>query len=64
VADPVEGLEDVQALLEETDKMQGLGDAVSRVTHALGIHECGKCEERRRRLNAAVPFRRKKKKKA
>lgn len=62
MGDPIKDLDDVQALLEETDKMQGLGDAVSRVTHALGFHECNKCEERRRKLNAAVPFRRRKKK--
>ena len=60
MADPIKDLADAQALVEETDKMQGLGDAVSRVTHALGFHECGKCEERRRKLNALVPFRRKK----
>jgi len=34
----------------------GLGDAVKAVTSAVGISTCGKCEERRRRLNKALAF--------
>jgi hypothetical protein len=52
-------LEDANALVEEADHMQGLGDAVAKVTHALGFHECSECEKRRRRLNEMVPFARK-----
>ena len=61
MSDPIKALEDAKSLVEEADKMQGLGDAVSRVTKALGIHECSECEKRRRLLNKAVPFRRRKK---
>lgn len=28
-----------------------LGDAVSAITHAVGIEECGGCSKRRRRMN-------------
>ena len=31
--------------------VRGLGDAVSAVTHALGIRECGGCAARRELLN-------------
>jgi hypothetical protein len=59
VSDPIRALEDANALVEEADHMQGLGDAVAKVTHALGFHECSECEKRRRRLNEMVPFARK-----
>jgi hypothetical protein len=49
--------EDVRGLLEEADKMEGLGDAVARVTKSLGIPECSKCKKRRKWLNERVPFR-------
>jgi len=34
----------------------GLGDAVAKVTQAVGIKPCSPCEERRRKLNEAVQF--------
>jgi len=40
------------------DKMEGLGDAVAKVTKALGVKECGGCKKRREALNKAVPFQR------
>ena len=34
----------------------GAGDVVKRVTEALGIRTGSKCEERRRRMNRALSF--------
>jgi len=34
----------------------GLGDAVKRVTYAMGIKPCGGCEERAAALNRRVRF--------
>jgi pantoate kinase len=42
--------------INELRRMAGLGDVVSKVTHALGIRECGGCKQRRDVLNRAVPF--------
>jgi hypothetical protein len=53
-------VDDVRALIEETDEMKGLGDAVSRVTKRLGIRECDKCKKRRKWLNERVPFNKRK----
>jgi hypothetical protein len=50
--------EDIRNLLEETEKMRGLGDAVARAAKKLGVHECDKCRKRRDLLNKVVPFRR------
>jgi len=61
MSDPVKDLEDANALVEEADKMRGLGDAVSKVTKAFGFHECTPCAERRRKLNKRFPFTRKSK---
>jgi hypothetical protein len=49
---------DVRGIMEEADEMEGLGDAVSRVTKRLGIPECSKCKKRRKWLNERVPFKR------
>ena len=38
----------------------GAGDVVKKVTEALGIRPCSKCEQRRRRLNRALAFGRRK----
>ena len=37
-------------------KMRGLGDAVARVTDAIGIPKCGGCAKRQELLNKIVPF--------
>jgi hypothetical protein len=34
----------------------GAGDVVQKVTEALGIRTCSKCEQRRRRMNRAIAF--------
>ena len=34
----------------------GAGDVVKKVTEALGIRTCSKCEERRRWMNRALSF--------
>jgi hypothetical protein len=34
----------------------GAGDVVKKVTEALGIRTCSKCEQRRRRMNRAIAF--------
>ena len=56
--DPKKLHSDVSALLEETEKMRGLGDVVAKATKRLGIKPCTPCEERRRLLNRLVPFKR------
>jgi len=38
----------------------GAGDLVKKVTDALGIRPCSKCEQRRRRMNRAFAFGRRK----
>jgi hypothetical protein len=38
------------------ERMRGLGDAVARVTKAVGIKPCGGCQKRRELLNKAFPF--------
>jgi hypothetical protein len=39
-----------------TDEQVGLGDAVKRVTYAMGIRPCGGCEQRAAALNRWVVF--------
>jgi hypothetical protein len=36
--------------------MEGLGDAIRRVTDWAGIKPCAACDERRDKLNRIVPF--------
>ena len=36
---------------------RGLGDTVAKITKAVGVKPCGKCEKRRGWLNRAVPYR-------
>lgn len=38
------------------ERMRGLGDAVARMTKAVGIKPCGGCQKRREALNRAFPF--------
>lgn len=38
------------------EPMRGLGDAVARMTKAVGIKPCGGCQKRRELLNKAFPF--------
>ena len=52
---------DVLGIMEEADQLRGAGDVVARVTKKLGIKECAPCAERRRKLNEAIPFKRRKK---
>jgi hypothetical protein len=35
---------------------RGLGDTVAKLTKAVGIKPCGKCEARRRKLNRWRPY--------
>ena len=39
-----------------TDEDVGLGDAVKRMTYAVGIRPCGGCEQRAARLNRWLAF--------
>jgi hypothetical protein len=39
-----------------TDEDIGLGDAIKRVTYALGIRHCGGCERRAAALNRRFVF--------
>lgn len=41
---------------EQTLPSAGLGDTIKSITNALGIPTCGKCEERRKRLNKVFPW--------
>lgn len=59
---PPSDTDDVRQLVEETDEMEGLGDAVAKVTKRLGIKECRGCRRRRKWLNRKVPFSRNRKK--
>jgi len=40
-------------------RMRGLGDAVAKVTSAVGIKPCSGCKRRRDKLNKLVPFHKK-----
>jgi len=40
----------------KTAPMRGLGDAVARMTSAIGVKPCGGCGKRREALNKLVPF--------
>jgi hypothetical protein len=40
-----------------SEPMRGLGDAVARVTTALGVKPCMSCKQRQEMLNRMVPFR-------
>jgi len=37
-------------------RSRGLGDTISKITHALHISECGGCAKRRELLNKLVPY--------
>jgi|TARA_Y100000310_G_C20323051_1_gene641688 hypothetical protein len=37
-------------------KSRGIGDTVKKVTNAVGIPTCNKCEERRKKLNRMFPY--------
>lgn len=37
-------------------KIEGLGDIIKRLTNAVKIPTCSKCEKRRQRLNAMFPL--------
>jgi hypothetical protein len=57
---PTPKTDDLRQLVEEADEMEGLGDAVARVTKKVGIKECDGCKKRRKWLNEKVPFKRRK----
>ena len=40
----------------DCNKSRGLGDTISKITHALHIPECGGCRQRRDLLNKLVPY--------
>jgi hypothetical protein len=37
-------------------KSRGFGDTISKLTHALGIPECGGCAKRRGQINKIFPY--------
>ena len=37
-------------------KIEGLGDIVKRLTNAVGVKTCSKCEERRKKMNKMFPI--------
>lgn len=37
-------------------KSKGMGDTISRITHALGITKCGGCGQRQEILNQMFPY--------
>jgi hypothetical protein len=39
----------------EKGKLEGLGDIIKRLTNAVGIKTCSKCEKRRKRMNEMFP---------
>ena len=40
----------------EQPKIEGLGDIIKRLTNAVKIPTCSKCEERRKKLNSMFPM--------
>ena len=40
----------------EQPKIEGLGDIIKRLTNAVNIPTCSKCEERRKKLNSMFPL--------
>lgn len=54
--DVIDGKPVIGELLKTIDPMAGLGDAVARVTKAMGFTPCSGCERRRQALNRIVPF--------
>jgi len=42
-----------------SNKVEGLGDMIQRLTKAVKIPTCSKCEERRKKLNNMFPFKKK-----
>lgn len=52
----IEGKPVATEVIKVIEPMAGLGDAVARVTKAMGFTPCGGCERRRRALNDLVPF--------
>jgi len=40
----------------ESGKMRGVGDVVAKMTKAVGIRPCGRCAQRREKLNSIFPF--------
>lgn len=54
--DVIDGKPVIGELLKTIDPMAGLGDAVARVTKAMGFSPCSGCERRRQALNRIMPF--------
>lgn len=40
----------------QCEKMRGLGDAIAKLTSAVGIQPCGACKKRQELFNKIVPF--------
>ncbi len=40
----------------EAGELRGVGDVVAQLTKAVGIRPCGKCTQRRNKLNSIFPF--------
>ena len=40
----------------EAGELRGVGDVVAKLTKAVGIRPCGKCAQRRQKLNSIFPF--------
>ena len=40
----------------DKQKIEGLGDIIKRLTNAVKIPTCSKCEERRKKLNSMFPL--------
>lgn len=53
---PVTVLADLHACPMEKFPPRGLGDAIAKVTHAVGIKKCGGCAKRQALANKLVPF--------
>lgn len=41
---------------KQKEKSKGLGDTISKITHALHIKECEGCAWRRQKLNEIFPY--------
>ena len=52
----VELTDEAAATIRREYRMRGLGDAVARVTGAVGVRPCAGCKRRQQKLNELVPF--------
>lgn len=56
ITDALKKPKPIQSGCASCKQMRGLGDAIARVTDAVGIPKCGACAKRQEILNKLIPF--------